>query len=190
MKGKKEKKDNGANSFRSLKEMWEFLDRFVLVHQITPEEEEAFAAAPASYDDMTEEDWQKEYEARKEMERQLKHEAKFNKIRKFLNIGIECKRDDPDSKLFQTATELLYFVDRCESDPSSVNRYERMKFRTALITYKELLKGEATSAEKPTEKERKTTPAKRRGIGAWLWKLYEKTLKVIVDAVLEREWPK
>lgn len=24
----------------------------------------------------------------------------------------------------------------------------------------------------------------------WLWKLYEKTLKVLVDAVLERVWPK
>ncbi len=32
--------------------------------------------------------------------------------------------------------------------------------------------------------------AKHQRIGTWLWKLYEKTLKVIVDAVLERVWPK
>jgi len=25
---------------------------------------------------------------------------------------------------------------------------------------------------------------------SWLWKLYERTLKVIVDVVLERVWPK
>jgi len=152
MKGKKEQKDNGANSFRSIKQMCEFVDRFVLIHQITPEEEEAFAAAPASYDDMTKEDWQKEHEAQIEGERQLKHEAQFNKVRKFLNIGIEAKRDDPYSELFQTSKKLLDLVDRFESDPLSVNRYERKKFRTDLIRYKELLKGEATLAETDAQK--------------------------------------
>jgi len=44
--------------------------------------------------------------------------------------------------------------------------------------------------ETPAETERDTTPAKGGRIRAWLWKLYEKTLKVIVDAVLERVWPK
>lgn len=33
-------------------------------------------------------------------------------------------------------------------------------------------------------------PTKCSRRGAWFWKLYEKTLKVIVDAVLERWWPK
>ena len=32
--------------------------------------------------------------------------------------------------------------------------------------------------------------SKRWKIASWLWKLYEKTLKVIVDAILERAWPK
>jgi len=43
-------------------------------------------------------------------------------------------------------------------------------------------------AEEPAETEQKTTPAKFRRLRAWLWKLYEKTLKVIIDAVLERMW--
>lgn len=34
------------------------------------------------------------------------------------------------------------------------------------------------------------SPAKYWGIGDWFWKLYEKTLKVIVDAVMERMWSK
>lgn len=152
MKDKKERKDNRADSFRSLNEILQFVDNFLVqAHQITPEEEEAYAAAPASYDDMTKEDWQKEYEARKDFEQQHKNEVKFNKLRKFLHIGIEAKRDDPDSELFRTSKELLDFVDRCESDPSSVRSYEGKKFRTALIRYKELLKGEATSSEEPPE---------------------------------------
>jgi hypothetical protein len=44
--------------------------------------------------------------------------------------------------------------------------------------------------QKPAETKQKAAPAKRRRIGTWLWTLYEKTLKVIVDAVLERMWPK
>lgn len=41
----------------------------------------------------------------------------------------------------------------------------------------------------PTEAGRNTTPGKRER-ESWLWRLYGKTLKVIVDAVLERVWPK
>ncbi len=43
--------------------------------------------------------------------------------------------------------------------------------------------------EKPAETEEKATLAKSER-ESWLWKLYEKTLKVIFDAVLERMWPK
>lgn len=42
---------------------------------------------------------------------------------------------------------------------------------------------------KPAEKEQNTPSAKFLGIKAFIWKLYEKTLKVIVDAVLEKLWP-
>lgn len=45
-----------------------------------------------------------------------------------------------------------------------------------------------TEKEIPTEQN--STPTRSARIGTWLWKLYEKTLKVIVDAILDRLWPK
>ncbi len=45
------------------------------------------------------------------------------------------------------------------------------------------------ASEKPTDTEPNTTPAKPER-ESWYWKLYEKTLKVIVDAVMERLLPK
>ena len=44
-------------------------------------------------------------------------------------------------------------------------------------------------AQNPTETEQNTTPAKPDK-ESWPWKLYEKTLKVIVNAVMERLLPK
>ena len=44
-------------------------------------------------------------------------------------------------------------------------------------------------ANKPAETGRGATTGKRQR-ESWLWRLYEKTLKVIIDAVLERVWPK
>lgn len=44
-------------------------------------------------------------------------------------------------------------------------------------------------SEKPAETEQDIAPAKRER-ESWLLRLYEKTLKVIVDAVLERVWPR
>lgn len=43
---------------------------------------------------------------------------------------------------------------------------------------------------KYAEKDRNNAPSKYSRIGALLWRLYEKSLKVIVDAFLERFWPK
>ncbi|MHC4104530.1 MAG: hypothetical protein ACYSR9_06290 [Planctomycetota bacterium] len=43
---------------------------------------------------------------------------------------------------------------------------------------------------KQAETGRNNSPSKESRIGAWLWKLYEKTLKVVIDAFLERVWPK
>ena len=48
---------------------------------------------------------------------------------------------------------------------------------------------EELRSEKPAEIGRNTTPAKLER-ESWYWKLYEKTLKVIVDAVMERLLPK
>ncbi len=41
----------------------------------------------------------------------------------------------------------------------------------------------------PAETEQDIAPAKRER-ESWLWRLYEKTLKVIIDAVLEKVWQK
>ena len=46
------------------------------------------------------------------------------------------------------------------------------------------------AAEKSAETEQKAIPTRRSKIGAWLWKLYEKTLKVVFDAILDKMWPK
>lgn len=46
------------------------------------------------------------------------------------------------------------------------------------------------NVEKPTETGRDIAPGISGWIKSWLWKLYEKTLKVVVEAVLERFWPK
>ena len=45
------------------------------------------------------------------------------------------------------------------------------------------------TSEKPAGTEQKGTFAKPEK-ESWLWKVYEKTLKVIVDSVLDRIWPK
>jgi hypothetical protein len=47
-----------------------------------------------------------------------------------------------------------------------------------------------SSPQKPAEIVRNNASSKGSRIGAWLWKLYAKSLKVIVDAFLERVWPK
>ena len=49
---------------------------------------------------------------------------------------------------------------------------------------------EEVTSERAIESKQDATPARSGRIGTWLWKLYEKTLKVIIDAVLERSWPK
>lgn len=196
MKGKKEQKDNGAKRYRSPKETMQFLNYYVTIHQITPEEEEAFAAAPASYDDMTEEDWQKEHEAQIEGERQLKDEEEFKAIKRTLYKGIEGKRAEPDSELFRSSKDLLDRVTRFQSDPSSVTRHEMRKFEDDLSVYFSLWQGEdnkrseSASAEKPAETKPDIPPAKRRrarkGIKLLGRELYGLTIERITKAYLDK----
>jgi hypothetical protein len=53
-----------------------------------------------------------------------------------------------------------------------------------LAAQQDLQRQQPKEAEKPAETEQGATPAKREK-ESWLWKLYEVTLKVLVDAVLE-----
>jgi len=212
MKGKKKQKENSAKSSWSLGKIEEFFDKKIelakrefnflfAVSLITPEVEEAFRKTAIDADvlknlrkkgqQVTEED-----EALKELERERRHEANRACIRKFLEIGRELKQSDPESKLFNMSEELLDYLDRIESDLHSLSKYEWKRLDTGLCTYTSLLRGEAkkrsgaTSAEKPAETAQSTALGKLGWIRGLLWKLYEKSLKVVVDAILERYWPK
>lgn len=66
------------------------------------------------------------------------------------------------------------------------------KMRKLVEQYVTAVSLKAVSPKETTTAEagQNTTPAKCSRIGAWPWKLYEKSLKVIVDAFLERVLPK
>jgi len=111
------------------------------VSLITPEDDEAFRAAPI--DVVLPKKDRQEDKALKELERERRHEANRACIRKFLEIGRELKKSDPESKLFKMSEELLDYLDRIESDLHSVSKYEWKKLDSGLRTYVSLLRGEA-----------------------------------------------
>ena len=69
-------------------------------------------------------------------------EKAFAEIRQNLFEGIERKRGNTESELFQTSKELLDLFDRIESDPSAITMYQRKKLDTYLKIYEQLLIGE------------------------------------------------
>ena len=80
---------------------------------------------------------------------------------------------------------------RTSGGPITTASYKEIPYRTidnsicdASMLALKFLKN-TLAPEKPAETGRNTTPSKRRGIISWFWKLYEKTLKVIIDALLE-----
>lgn len=77
---------------------------------------------------------------------------------------------------------LLFFVKKCPHARDAL-------LRGALPTYPWRISQPIEQEQKPAETGQNTTPAKLQREN-WLWKLYEKTLKVIVDAVMERLLPK
>jgi hypothetical protein len=86
------------------------------------------------------EDEQAALEGEQELaKQQFEREQKIAMLRSFLQIGIKLKSDDPNSELFRTAKELLDIVDKYESEPSSVSKYEQNKYGTGISRYKELL---------------------------------------------------
>ncbi|MGB8225708.1 MAG: hypothetical protein WCE45_02395, partial [Sedimentisphaerales bacterium] len=72
-------------------------------------------------------------------------------------------------------TEMVKFLDKCKDE--------------MIQGIKEQNGGKA---DLPNGKSAEIEPAPAKGswIGNFFWKLYEKTLKVIVDAFLEKWWPK
>jgi len=108
-------------------------------------QDEYAAAEPKPINEMSEEELESLEKSKAEVERQIIREQRFNRIRHFLQHGIQLKRDDTDSEFYRTAKELLDMVDRFESAPASVKEYQRKKFTTDLMRYKELLKGESNT---------------------------------------------
>jgi hypothetical protein len=102
-------------------------------------------------------------------------------------------------KLHDEAAELLGFAEIVGQKDSNLKIDESFCFRDlaqaqAIVLSKHLRHiAEMARKELPTEKaaetEQNATPVKPERESWWL-KLYEKTLKVIVDAVMERWWPK
>lgn len=143
---------------------------------------------PKCYSELTEAERKAYDKEQVELQQELEREQRILKIKQFLQTIIKAKSNDPDSKLFRTAEELLEFVVRYESNPSSVSNYEWNRFETILLTRCEALL-QTEVKEKPEETEQDATFPKRKKEG-WLWMLYEKTLKVIIDAVLDKVCPK
>jgi len=73
---------------------------------------------------------------------------------------------------------------------SKMSDSEQLSFIEQLNLWANKIELHQLSPEHPAETQRNNTPSKGSRIGSWLWKLYEKSLKVIVDAFLERVWPK
>ncbi len=82
------------------------------------------------------------------------------------------------------------------SEVSSTELRDFLSIRDILVGFPTDLMIDALEAER-AKVERQPGKVRRDvgrgifgGIKGWLWKLYEKTLKVLVEAILERIWPK
>jgi hypothetical protein len=123
----------------------------------------AFMAAKAvSIEKLSEDEREALEEEQEKAVRQFEREQDFARKRSFLQIGIQCKSDDPNSELFRTAKEQLDILDKCESEPSSISKYEHKKYKTGMFRYKELLKAEVRSSD--TKSARKARDKVKKGI--------------------------
>jgi hypothetical protein len=78
---------------------------------------------------------------------------------------------------------------RGKGNPKSVGRKDVTNEIAEMVKFLDKCKDEMIQGIKPAERGGNAIPEKPEREG-WWWKLYEKTLKVIVDAVLEQMWPK
>lgn len=110
-------------------------------------------AKPMRWDDFTEEQQKALAKEQAQLQRENKREQEWDSIRKFLQIGIDIKSDDPNSELYKTAKELQDIVDKAQAESLSVSKYEQQKFCTGFDRYKVLLKAELNRQlkEKPAE---------------------------------------
>jgi hypothetical protein len=102
-------------------------------------------------------------------------------------------KEEATQLLSETTKELSNFMIRQSGftkDDTANSSFDLAKNDACEKIYIEIDLYVNSLTNKSTEKDRNNAPSKYSRIGALLWKLYEKSLKVIVDAFLERFCPK
>jgi len=105
-----------------------------------PKLNEAFRRAkPKHWSELTEDERESQAKEQAKAEQQFVREQKILKVKRFLQSIMKVKCVEPNSNLFTTAEELLEFVVKYESSPSSVSNYEWNRFETVLLVRLESL---------------------------------------------------
>lgn len=119
-----------------------------------PKLEEAFRRAkPKHWSELTEDERKAQAKEQAEVEQEFVREQKILRVKELFQSIMKAKCDEPNSKLFTTAEELLEFVVKYESSPSSVSNYEWNRFETILLTRLESLLQADGKEEEQTETE-------------------------------------
>jgi hypothetical protein len=126
-----------------------------------------------------------------------------------LSIIHDCMMRTPSDKLFSTTTMGewpnrldLFYKEVCKifcyekhailavgDEPKEVDIRNLEEKKSQICIAFEHVKADLAKL-KPEEKKQSAASAKGGLIGIFFWKLYEKTLKGVVDSVLEKMWPK
>ncbi len=130
-----------------------------------PKLKEAFRRAkPKHWSELTEDEREAQAKEQAEAEQEFVREQRILRVKRVLQSIIEAKCNEPNSRLFTTAEELLEFVVKYESSPSSVSNYEWNKFETILLTRLESLLKVDGKEEEPTETEQGNKNIKKQDI--------------------------
>ena len=119
-------------------------------------------------------------------------------LRGFSTVLEELRYHKPDSarSLQQSHERVLSFaksIDQKVKQGQKNLSFDTLALQTSLFLFVKKLRHIAKMArdelecQEATETKQNATPAKPER-ESWLWKLYEKTLKVIIDAVLGKVW--
>jgi hypothetical protein len=79
---------------------------------------------------------------------ELKREYQNDQDRRFLQIGMALRSDEPDSELFKTSKEAVDLYNRCKKNTLSVSEYDKQKFYTVLDRYIILLEADKRKRQK------------------------------------------
>lgn len=159
-----------------------------------PKLKEAFRRAkPKHWSELTEDEREAQAKEQAEAQQEFVREQRILRVKRVLQSIIEAKCNEPNSRLFTTAEELLEFVVKYESSPSSVSNYEWNKFETILLTRLESLLQVDGKEEEPTETEQDTKREREGTIEPkppeivqkilWVWKYGRKKWKLLLVAV-------